>query len=93
MLHTQFAPNEGWIGVPQFYQGDIAEGNRLPTRLTLAQVPPDTVVGFVGASGSVKRGPKSEERLWWREFFIGNRGAVERAQAQVDTFNVLRLLK
>ena len=93
MLHTQFAPNAGWVGVPQFYQEAVAAVNRLPTRLLLSRVPPDTVVGFMGATGSVRLGAETKERLRWQEFFIGNRGTVERAQAQVDTLNVLRFLK
>ena len=93
VLHTQFAPNAGWVGVPQFYQGAVAVVNRLPTRLLLGRVPPDTVVGFMGATGSVRLGAETEERLRWQEFFIGNRDMVKQAQAQVDTLNVLRFLK
>ena len=92
VLKTQFAPNYGWTGIPQFFQGTRAATRRLPTCLTLAQVPADAVVGLPGASATVKREPTREERLEWREFYVGNHATIVRAQAQAESLNVLRLV-
>ena len=51
----------------------------------------DTVVGFMGANGTVKKSVDSEERIEFVEFYIGTKSQIEKAQRQLEKLDIVKI--
>lgn len=91
VLRTQFKVNDGGREFAEYYYDKIAPENKLPSFVEIKKVPTDTVVGFMGANGTVKKSSKSEERLEFCEFYIGTKADIEQAQGQVEKLDFVKL--
>jgi hypothetical protein len=91
ILKTQFNVNDGWQQFAEFYYEKIAPENKLSTFAEIVKVPVDTIAGFMGASGTVKKSSESEERIEFSEFYIGTKLEIEQAQEQVEKLDIVKL--
>jgi hypothetical protein len=91
ILKTQFKVNDGWREFAEYYYEKIAPENELPSFVEIEKVPTDTIAGFMGANGTVKKDSESEERLEFSEFYIGTKSDIEQAQEQVEKLDILKL--
>lgn len=93
ILRTQFKPNNGWKRFPEYYYERIAPENKLPSFTDINSAPIDKIVGFMGATGTVKKDDYSEDRIVFSEFYIGTKSEVKQAQEQVAKLDIVKLLK
>ena len=93
ILRTQFKINDGWREFAEYYYESITPENKLPSFAEIKKNPTDSIVGLMGANGTVKMNSKSEERLEFCEFYIGNKSDIEQAQEQVEKLDILKLGK
>ena len=91
VLKTQFEGNYGWVGFPEYYYERIVPENKLPSFVELNKVPIDTVVAYGGSTGTIKKSSKSEERIEFAAFYIGNKAQIEQAREQVEKLDILKL--
>ena len=65
VLKTQFNINNGWSDYPEFYYETINPENRLPSKILseIETLPTDTIVGFKGATGSIRKNNYNDERV------------------------------
>lgn len=91
VLKTQFTGNMGWREFPEYYYEKVAPENKLPSFGEIKKVPMDTVVGFMGANGTVKKSVDSEERIEFVEFYIGTKSQIEKAQQQLEKLDIVKL--
>lgn len=93
ILKTQFKTNDGWREFAEYYYEKIAPENKLSSFAEIKKVPIDTVVGFMGANGTVKKDSKNEGRIEFSEYYIGTKSEIEQAQEQVEKLDIPKLLK
>jgi|SRR6218665_26757 len=91
ILKTQFNVNDGWREFAEYYYEKVMSENKLPSFTELKKVPVDTIVGFMGASGTVKKSSEGEERLEFSEFYIGTKLDIEQTQEQVEKLDIIKL--
>ena len=94
ILITQFEPNEEWQTFPEYYDGKIAPENKLSSFAEIEKVPVDTIVGFMGAAGSMRKKGYNEDRFMFAQFFVGTKADIKYAQKQTEKADfVLGILK
>jgi hypothetical protein len=93
ILRTQFKYNSGWRYPSEYYYEKKLPSNMLQSFLQLEKVPQDTVVGFMGSSGSIRINDQGEERLRFTEHFIGTRPEIEQAKDDVDKLDIVKLIE
>jgi len=95
ILKTQFSINSGLGEPPIFYYEKIAPESRLPSSMfyEFETLPIDTVVGFEGATGSVRKNDYNEERVRFAEFYIGTKSDIEQAMKEKDKLTQMDILK
>lgn len=91
ILKTQFKSNDGWREFTEYYYEKIAPENKLSSFAEIKKVPKDTIVGFMGANGTVKKSAESEERIEFVEFYIGTKSQIEQAQQELEKLNIVKL--
>ena len=91
ILKTQFKYNEGWKEAPEYYYERIAPENKLRSYVRLEDVPIDTIVGFMGAGGTIKKSEHSDDRLEFSLFFIGTKSEIEEAKEKVEKLDFVKL--
>ncbi|RXK85818.1 DUF6843 domain-containing protein [Filimonas effusa] len=91
ILKTQFAGNYGWREFAEYYYEKIIPENKLSSYAEIKKVPTDTIVGFMGATGTVKKSTESEERLEFIEFYIGTKSDIEQAQKQAAKLDIVKI--
>ncbi|MBK8484760.1 MAG: hypothetical protein IPL31_10570 [Saprospiraceae bacterium] len=84
ILKTQFKPNDGWQEFPEYYYEKIAPENKLLSFAEIKKVPADTIVGFMGAVGSMRKNDYNEDRFMFTQFYIGTKSDIEQAQEQTE---------
>ena len=93
ILKTQFKTNDGWREFAEYYYDKISPENKLPSFTEIKKVPIDTVVGFMGANGTVKKDSKNEDRIEFSKYYIGTKSEIEKAQEQVEKLDLSKILK
>lgn len=93
ILKTKFKINEGWREFAEYYYEKIVPENKLSSFAEIKKVPIDTVVGFMGANGTVKKDNKNEDLIEFSEYYIGTKSEIEQAQEQVEKLDIPKLLK
>lgn len=91
VLKTQFTGNEGWREFPEYYYERITPDNKLASFVEIKKVPIDTIVGFMGANGTVKKSAESEERIEFVKFYIGTKSQIEQAQQELEKLDIVKL--
>jgi len=91
VLKTQFKYNDGWRELPEYYYDKIAPENKLKSYAVIENVPIDTVVGFMGAGGTIKKSEHSDDRLEFSLFFIGTKSEIEEAKEKVEKLDFVKL--
>lgn len=91
ILKTQFNVNDGWRDFTEYYYGLIAPENKLPSFVDVEMIPKDKIVGFMGATGTVKKNSKGTERLEFSEFYIGTSLDIEKAKNTVEKMDIANL--
>lgn len=84
ILKTQFNPNDGWQEFPEYYYEKIAPENKLLSFAEIKKVPVDTIVGFIGAVGSMRKNDYNQDRFMFTQFYIGTKSDIEQAQEQTE---------
>jgi len=90
ILKTQFEPDEGWREFPEFYYEKIVPENKLCSFAELKEVPADTIVGLMGALGTMQKNDYNEDRFVYALFYIGTKSEIEQAQEQVEKVDFLK---
>lgn len=93
ILKTKFSANPGWIGIPEFYYGEIAPENKISFSLDLGSVPVDSVVAYGGIAGSVKKKAGEKEVIRFLEYYIGNIEQINHAKEQAQKLDIIKLIK
>jgi hypothetical protein len=93
ILKTRFKGNYGRRGFAEFYHEKISAESKLPSFAELKKIPRDSVVRFIGANGTVKKDPNSDERIEFVEFYVGTREEIEQAQKQVERLGIMKLME
>jgi hypothetical protein len=93
ILKTRFKGNYGRRGFAKIYYEKISSKNRLSSFAELNKIPADSVVGFIGANGTVKKDANSEERIEFVEFYVGTRQEIMHAQEIVERLGIIRLME
>ncbi len=93
ILKTQFKFNHGWREFAEYYYENIGSENELPSFAEIKKVPEDKIVGFMGASGTVKKNADSEERLEFVEFYIGTKAQIKEARKQLEKLDIAKLVE
>lgn len=93
VLKTQFTGNYGSVGFADYYYENISLGNRLPSLVEIEKTPIDTVVGFRGATGTIKKSADSEERIEFVKFYIGTKSQIEQAKNEADKLDIVKLVQ
>ena len=93
VLKTQFKPNNGWKEFPEYYYERIAPENKLPSIAEINLIPMDKVVGFMGATGTVRVNNYNEDRIEFSEFFIGTKLEIKHSQEQTAKLDIMKLLR
>ena len=88
ILKTQFAGNYGWREFPEYYYDKIAPENKLSSYALITKAPKDTIVGFMGSSGTVKKKAGDKEWIEFMEFYVGTNDQIKQAQEQIDKFDI-----
>ena len=91
ILKTQFKSNDGWREFTEYYYEKIAPENKLSSFAEIKKVPKDTIVGFMGANGTVKKSADSEEWIEFVEFYIGTKSDIEQYQIEIEKLNIVQL--
>jgi len=91
ILKTQFNVNDGLRDFTEYYYGLIAPENKLASFVDVEKIPKDKKVGFMGATGTVKKNGKSTERVKFSEFYIGTNSDIEKAKKLVEKLNIANL--
>ena len=92
ILKTQFKSNEGLREFPEYYYGSIAPENKLYSFAEINKVPIDTIVGFMGATGTVRKSSKSNDYFEFSEFYICTKSDIIKLQRQVEKFDILKFM-
>ncbi len=94
VLKTQFNFNDGWSDYPEFFFEAVNQENRIPSSILseIEELPIDTIVGFLGSTGSIRKTDYNEERVWFAKYYIGTRFDIIRAKEE-DNLDILKLLK
>jgi hypothetical protein len=92
ILKTQFKSNEGLRDFAQYYYDTIMPENKLGSFAEIKRVPSDTVAGFMGAAGTVRKSSQSDDYLEFCEFYIGTQSDIIKSQEQVSKLDIPRLL-
>ncbi len=90
ILKTKFAPNPGWIGLPEFYYNEISPKNRIPFKLNPRLLPVDSIVAHGGTAGSVQNG---NQRVRFLEYYVGNKVQINTAYDQAQKSDIINLLQ
>ncbi len=91
ILKTQFKINTGWHELTEFYSEKIAPENKLKSLITIDSIPTDTIVGFIGPNGTVRKNSTSEYRIEFCEYFIGDKSDIEVAREQIQKLDIAEL--
>ncbi len=91
ILKTQFTGNYGSVGFADYYYENISLGNKLSSFVEIEKMPIDKIVGFRGATGTVKKSAESEERIEFVEFYIGTKSQIEQAQQELEKLDIVKL--
>jgi len=91
ILRTQSNVNDGWQEFAEFYYEKIIPENKLPSYAEIKKVPTDTIVGFMGATGTVKKSSESEEHIEFSFYYIGTKSDIEQAQEQTEKLDIVKL--
>ena len=91
ILRTQFTGNYGSVGFAEYYYEKIISENKLPSFVEIEKTPINTVVGFRGATGTVKKSADSEEWIEFVEFYIGTKSDIEQYQIEIEKLNIVQL--
>lgn len=91
VLKTQFSGNYGSVGFAEFYYERITSENKLPSFADITQIPQNTVVGFRGATGTVKKSADSENRIEFVEFYVGTREQIKQAKEDIKKLDIIKL--
>lgn len=95
ILKTRFTSNGGWNDYPVFYYEAIASENKLPSSIfsELEVLPTDTIVGFKGATGSIRKNDFNDERVRFSKYYIGTKSDIERAKKEVEKLDLVKLVE
>jgi len=93
ILKTRFSANPGWIGIPEFYYGEIASENKILFKPDPRSLPIDTVVANGGTAGSVKKVAGGEEFVRFLEYYIGNKEQIDAAKERVQRLDLLKVIE
>lgn len=93
VLKTQFNVNGGWSDYPEFYYEAINPENRLPSNILseIETLPTDTIVGFKGATGSIRKKDYDDERVRFAKYYIGTRLDIKRAKEEAEKLDIVKL--
>ncbi len=91
ILKTQFRGNYGRREFPEYYYDKIEPNNKLSSYAEIKKVPTDTIVGFMGASGTVKKKAGDKEWLEFMEFYVGTQEKIRDAQEQIQKLDIPKI--
>lgn len=91
ILKTQFDVNDGWSNFPEFYYEKIRKENRLKHRL-YKNLPLDTIVAYGSTTGSMKKNSDTNDQIKFVEFYIGNKGIIDKARQEFGKLDTLQFV-
>ncbi|MBZ9731609.1 hypothetical protein LB467_18130 [Salegentibacter sp. JZCK2] len=93
VLKTQFNSNDGWSDYPEFYYEVIDPEYKLPSNILteIETLPMDTIVGFKGATGSIRKNNYDDERVQFAKYYIGTRSDIKRAKEEAEKLDIVKL--
>lgn len=93
ILKTQSSTNGGWGDYPVFYYESIAPENKLPSNILseIESLPIDTIVGFKGATGSIRKNDYNDDRIRFAKYYIGTRTDIKRAKEEAAKLDIVKL--
>lgn len=91
ILKTQFKVNNGWRDLAEYYCGLMVPENKLLSFVEKEKIPQDKIVGFMGATGTVRKSSQGVERIEFSEFYIGTSIDIESAQHLVEKLDITKL--
>jgi hypothetical protein len=93
ILKTQFTGNYGWREFAEFYYEGVSRENRLLSFAEFEKIPTDSLVGFIGPAGTVKKDANSDDRIEFVEFYVGTKLDIEQAQKQAERLGIKKLME
>lgn len=93
ILSTRFEGNYNWRKFPEYYYERIAPENKIPSFAELEKIPSGVIVGFIGATGTVKKDLGSEQYLEFAEFYVGTKEQIKIAQEQAKKIDIAKLVE
>ena len=91
ILKTQFSGNYGSVGFAEFYYKNIDPGNKLSSFAEMEKVPGNTVVGFRGPTGTVKKSRENDDRIEFVEFYVGSKAQIDQAREDIKKLDIVKL--
>jgi len=92
VLKTQFKSNGGWSDYPEFYYEAMDQENKLPSNIlsVIETLPMDTIVGFKGATGSIRKNNYDDDRVRFAKYYIGTRPDIKRAKEEAEKLDIVK---
>lgn len=93
VLKTQFNINVGWSDYPEFYYEAVSPENRLPSNILseIETLPTDTIFGFKGATGSIRKNNYDDEWVIFAKYYIGAQPDIKRAIEEAEKLDIVKL--
>lgn len=93
VLKTQFNTNGGWSDYPEFYYEAMDPENKITSNILseIESLSMDTIVGFKGATGSIRKNNYDDERIRFAKYYIGTKPDIKRAKEEAEKLDIVKL--
>jgi hypothetical protein len=91
ILKTLFKGNYGLREFTEYYFEKIDPENKFPSYVEFKKIPPDTVVGLMGANGNANKDYEAKQTVEYSLFYVGTRGDIEKAMKQAEKLDIVSL--
>lgn len=90
ILKTQFSPNPGWIGLPEFYYDKISSVNKIVYQPNPRDLPINEIVAHGGSAGSFRR---TKGDIKFLCYYIGNKKQIDSTYQATQTLDINKFIQ
>jgi hypothetical protein len=89
---TQLASNEGLKDIPEFYYEEMTKEKQLPSYVEFDKIPPNVVVGFMGARASANKDYEGKQTIEYSLYYVGMKEDIRKAISEAENLDVTAIV-
>ncbi len=91
ILKTQFKGNYGLRDFTEYYFEQVNPNNKIPSYVEFDKIPPNVVVGFIGANGNANKDYEGKQTVEYSFYYVGTKADIQKEIEQAEKLDIISL--